>query len=652
MLRIIGEDVLSAVLRGEASSGVATIFPEHRTLVTIPGIHDDQRRAMLDQFDRAWATEGKAPLTDADVERILLDSVSLFVYPGMIAIRPDPTRMDQAYLADELLRERLPKSRIRFLDVADARVRHEIFRRGEAWRINPLPVTPDQIVQHIVKAQVAVGGERIYYYNAARGTRYLTASRFQSLAKLSDASFRSHILEIGQLLDARNDRFARELDLFPTDVFELDAALLRDRAQHASDIDLRLMHADLSARFLMSVPPELREDEPGNRVWRERMHAQLTDNRGDVLTETAMMGLAPEFYRQILWLPGARISDGELIFDSELDSPSDSPAGAVPDTDIIADSDRTVRSLICNILQENGHLEYVNIGRVVSSLCQRTPDGGRREVYVAHFRREGDKGDQLQIIRLQKWGVRERLNQNADIVRAIWDSEEYTDYILDRRLGCRQLGMNLPPTIHVRKFAESYTDRPGLTPGNKIWTTYFQRPYVDGIASDKIPTVRLANDGYASALADLLGEAAASNLIVGRTERNGHVIFDDGDEMIVEGPTGLPERVIVSDHTGTFENHHPDGFRMMARAYARSIISRAPYINRPRDFGDRFLAALERAYDKERDEYLRRRTAYRALFRHRPLTDADCFHARWLHVLDRLEAQTGHQLAGMIRDCL
>ena len=49
---------------------------------------------------------------------------------------------------------------------------------------------------------------------------------------------------------------------------------------------------------------------------------------------------------------------------------------------------------------------------------------------------------------MQKWGIREHLDEGKRLLDAIIQSEEYTEYILDRRLGCRQLGMNLPAADH------------------------------------------------------------------------------------------------------------------------------------------------------------------------------------------------------------
>ena len=60
---------------------------------------------------------------------------------------------------------------------------------------------------------------------------------------------------------------------------------------------------------------------------------------------------------------------------------------------------------------------------------------------------------------------------------------------------------------------------------------------------------------FAIRLAGLLGEAAAPNLIVGCRLSNGEALFDRGDEVIGFDFRGLPSRLYVADHTGTFSDY-------------------------------------------------------------------------------------------------
>jgi len=291
-----------------------------------------------------------------------------------------------------------------------------------------------------------------------------------------------------------------------------------------------------------------------------------------------------------------------------------------------------------------------NIGRLVHSLSLRAaPTSGRREVYLEHFREAGAAQDTLQIIRMQKWGVREHLDEGKDLLRAMIESEEYTDFIMDRRLGCRQLGMNLPPRILVRRVAERYDGTQKAARGITIRSPYFQREYVGGLASDKIPASKLRDPRYALALARLLGQAAAPNLVVGRTVEDGstEAVFDTGDEMILVDGNGHPDRIVIADHAGTF-NHFTHPLEIFAAAYAAPVVSRASKVPDPAAFAGVYLAALGERLTAIQDECRQRRTAFLALFQNSkqgPKTFAD----RWAKVLDRIDRTDVPALVARIR---
>ena len=73
--------------------------------------------------------------------------------------------------------------------------------------------------------------------------------------------------------------------------------------------------------------------------------------------------------------------------------------------------DEKCREFIFNFVREFGDLEYVNIGRVVGSLSQRGKTPGRRDVYIAQVKQQGIKDEIVKIIRMQKWGIREHLDE-------------------------------------------------------------------------------------------------------------------------------------------------------------------------------------------------------------------------------------------------
>jgi len=163
----------------------------------------------------------------------------------------------------------------------------------------------------------------------------------------------------------------------------------------------------------------------------------------------------------------------------------------------------------------------------------------------------------VRFIRFQKWGIRERLDEGKSLLQAMLESEEYTDYVLDRRLGVLQLGMNVPAGLSLQRTRDRYTGNNSEVAGRLIPALYFERDYLHGLATDKLPLAKYLKASYADRLAWLLGRAAAANMITGRAlEGTKEVLFDDGDEVIIESATtGLPDRLVVADPSGAFSDY-------------------------------------------------------------------------------------------------
>jgi hypothetical protein len=152
-------------------------------------------------------------------------------------------------------------------------------------------------------------------------------------------------------------------------------------------------------------------------------------------------------------------------------------------------------------------------------------------------------------------------------------------------------------------------------------------------------------------LAALLGEAAAPNLIVGSTDRAGAPVFDEGDEVVCFDAQGLPVRILVSDHTGTFMDF-TSSFSRLAPAYALPVNSRAAWLPDARAFAEAYLAAFTSRFAYIQSEYNRHRRGFRALFRYRPRDEKGSFAYRWERILDRLEAADPAAVEADIRNHL
>lgn len=633
MIRFIGEPFIrwSETHQPVWATRIATAFPRAGVIVTAPGIHATQRFLYTNEIEQERALQGLGPLSDPERMSIWLEAVDLLVEGDAILIRPDPSAMGLAFAADEMLQELVSRKRIKFLFARDARVREAINRRGEAWRIQPLPRSLEEMRKLIQTSRVAVGGEPIYYYCPVRGTRILTCAQFAGLALMSDEALRLHMEEIATLAASRNNRGWPELALFMTD--DLGAGELVGPGPGAMDaIALRQAHAEACQRFAAATPAQFQQDDLDSGVWRNGMYRTLIAQDDDTTADEDLLGLGDEYFMQIQWLPGARVEDEELIFDTASDD---------------GDSEAIAHALICNLMREYDGIEFVNMGHIIRSLSRRVPPGGRREVYIAYFRPRGARRDELHVIRFHKWGVRERLDEGKPMLQAMRESEEYTDYILDRRLACRQLGMKLAARAWGRKIQERYKGSQRGLIGQVIWTPYVEREYIPGIASDKAPRAKLKNATYAQQLAMALGRAAAPNLIVGRANPTGKVIFDDGDELLTEDAPGRMGDVVVADPTGSFTNFEKE-LDHDAPAYAAPIRDRLPFLTDGDAFTQAYTNALIDRFEHIQKSYRRSRAAFDALFSHRWRDPAGNLAHRWAKVLARLDRSDPKTLARII----
>lgn len=643
-LRIIGEHPLEQAAPGTMQVRIGTIFPKAGCLVTLPGIHATQRMAYIQDLNHQRQQAGQTLLTDEEEANEWAQSVDLIMEGKHILIRPDPDNMPLAFEADELLQELVSKQKIRFLMLSDVRVRQAIKERGECWRINPLPQSAAEMTQMIRDARTTVGAAVFYYYNHITGTKHLTFQEFARLDALPPSELAAALQEIRDLLQRHNRLYNPEVDFFGAVDFQL-GEMSEENLTQSTPEHVRRRYLDALARLRAVVPPDLQEDQPDNLVWRNQMFAALVGKRDQSPPEEILLGLSPEFFMQIEWVPGGRIVHGELIFDSIFDEFEAQP----DDPELRSLCDDRAKGFIFNLLREFTDIEYINVGRVVTSLSRRGVFSGRRGVFIVEMKRRGAIHPIVRILRMQKWGIWEHLDENKDLCWSIMEAEDYTEYILDRRLGCRQLGMNLPTQMSTRKIVERYHGSNGAYYGRLIWATYFEREYVRGVASDKIPPSRYANPEYCRRLANLMGCAAASNIIVGRmTVDTQMVLFDDGDEIIIENENGLPGDLIVADHTGTFTDFKTE-LAQFAADYAKPIAHRLPQLAAPAEFADIYLASFQARFTEIQEEFRKRRRAFLSLFKLLHRDEPGGFGFRWEHVLARLDRTDAAGLAAAIR---
>ncbi len=647
-VEIIGPHPFDRDAQGRQRARIGTLFLDPPAVYTqLPGVHALQRMHFAAWLNTRRAEVNQPPLTTEEEQHLFDHSVDLFFEPDQIVIRPDPDRMDLAFAADELLQSLASKRQIVFLSVADARVREAIKRRGECWRLSAIPKEREAKRALVFGSRVAIHGLPIYFYNRLTGTRWLTCQDFEELGALEPPALAQHLQEIADHTLQRNRLGRLEVDFFGADLRRIGPRPFAGIAfAELAPEELQAKFAELKALFASAVHDAFRKNDCHNHAWCDRMLSTLFLEGNETQSEQVLAGLSPEFFMQIEWLAGGRFEEGEFLFDPVFDEAEQRPDDAA----LQRLCDPRAKGIIFNLIREYGDLEYVNVGCVPESLSLERPQKrGRRGVYLAELKSRSQREPIKRFIRLQKWGVWEHLDEGKDLLQSIEESEEYTDYWLDRRLGCGQLGMNLPSRVMMRRLSETYGGAYDRYRGQAIRTTYFERDYLAGVATDKLPAEKYSQPGYAAALARLLGRAAASSLIVGRAlELGAQPVFDDGDEVVREGADGLPWEILVGDHSGAF-GEYQQPLESFAEHYARPVNKRAKFVPDAREFAELYLQAFREQFLHVQGDYRKRRRAFDTLFKHCKCDPRGSFGYRWKSVLARLDQTSVDRLMEALR---
>ncbi len=648
-LELIGPHPFARDEQGRQISRIGTLFPAYGTLWTqLPGVHALQRLGFVERVNRDRAGKGLAALSLEEEERLAAESVDLVFEAEAIVIRPDPEHMDLAIAGDELLQSLVSKRQVKFLSVADRRVREVLRHRGECWRLSSIPKTREGKERLVFGSKVDIHGLPIYFYNRLTGTRWLTCQEFENLGKLDNAGLARHLQEIADHSLLRNRLGRPEVDFFAADLRRFGARQFAGAVyEQLPPEQLRAKFEELRAHYRSAVHEAFRTDDCHNKAWCERILATLFLEGNEAQTEQILSGLSPEFFLQIEWLPGGRFEEGEFLFDPIFDEAAAHPE----DAELQRLCDPRAKGIIFNLIREYGDLDYVNVGCVPESLSiERPQKQGRRGVYLAEFHSRAERATIRRFMRLQKWGVWEHLDEGKDLLQAVKESDDYTDYWLDRRLGCRQLGMNLTRRVAMRRLSEIYQGANARYRGEMIRTIYFEREYLAGIATDKLPMEKYLRPGYGAKLAVLLGRAAASSMIVGRALESGkRPVFDDGDEVVRESEDGLPAEIMVGDHSGAFGEYHLP-LETFAAHYARPVNMRDTVIPDAARFATAYLEAFREQFLHIQGDYRKRRRAFDTLFKHCKYDSAGSFAYRWECVLRRLDQTNPYALVEAIRE--
>ena len=533
-VEILGPDFFARDESGQLLSPIAVIFPRLLLLVTGRGIHAELIGTAEAYLRARHRQNEQGDLTAEEEYELYENVVPLMVRDSTVLIRSFPDDMARVFAADELLQRLLPKASIQFTGIHIATVREQLRRRGESWRISPAPRSSKEIYHYIRTCRVHVNTNATYYQNAQSGERFLTYEEFRRIRPLLRKAPQKALLrlkEIHHLSQLVNDQGVPELSFFLPAETRLTTrplgdliALLQEPATRQNLDRAEALFDFFALSYAVAAGDELTVDGEKHTTWQTTMYCRLYDLSEKILEEW-MLRLSPEFHLNVRWLPGAHLRESEVLFEATVEP--------------------KVRSLINYFVTTWPDIVSINVGRVEASLTERDVTEEEREVYLVVLGLPECK-EEIRLLRMIKWDVIHRLKQGFPLSQAIRDTVSYRDYILDRLKAVAALEIPIL-TYSAIQFEEE------LQGVGEVPIFFFDRSYIAGMVTDKIPLPYYAKSGFIVRLARLLGIAAAASMVLGRaSHRTGELFFDDGDEVIQLNEERLPERLVISETTGSF----------------------------------------------------------------------------------------------------
>ncbi len=508
------------------------VFPALGSMIIGRGLHITLAMDFIEQYQRHSGKE----LDECAQQEIFADLVALVSRGEHVMVRSIPDDMERCFRAAGLLRQVVPAEMIRFTGRRDPKVREAFKLRGESWKMSPRYFTVEEIIEQIRLSTVRVGTANRYYYKIESGGRLITPQKFAAISDVIDdrEQFGERVREVVDLYNRRNGNYVRELDFFAAAEDVIDFSLFEALAGYLQRCrkwgkrqraHARRLFDAANENFRAAVPPELHYDDPGNPAWRNEMYAELSEIPP---TEESILGISEEFNMNIRWLPGCSIVDGVVTKDEHIED--------------------AVSQLIDDFIRCYGPLEYLNLGRLMRSQSNKRAAGSYREVFIAVLRQRGEQDEQIRILRKVFRGVLYFLNRGHELKSAKKLAAGYLEYTFDRREILSLLGADTPVVSYLTRDE----DLPGI---GAVPVIYFNRPYIQGLATDKISYNYYSHEGFVDAQAALLGSEAALNIFIGRCESDsGVVFFGDGDELLQfkGGDPMTPTSIVLADFTGTF----------------------------------------------------------------------------------------------------
>ncbi|MFA7173583.1 MAG: hypothetical protein WC340_09240 [Kiritimatiellia bacterium] len=480
-----------------------------------------------------WSTRA----VDAAIRHHLI--TRLFVYAnvveGKIALSQREAELVQVVEADAWLQSLgFRENEVFFSDRNSATL--DVYRRqGQEWRVKPLAWNNKEMLAALNFSR-AVINSKLKYYHSSHGVHFLSYAGFQRLLELVDSNYVALVAALKELVFVyhgqrnSNMRTVKINTHHEIELFGLKIGVAEKFIIPALEALLNLVIQNKSATQEIKI----KLDQVADTFKQLLEHPDLADESSDEFIETMYLHLSGAIYQ-------IHSSSVSTAFDARRTAlPGATFRGNHPDFHVGAD--QRTKELIENLgqlLSNDEQVEYANVYELRENTSIASGAAGTREIVYKTNRRP-----------LLTSMIEKRLARHTP---------GYGNYVLARVQAFKALGINLGEyRLLTRQENRS---------GRK--TNYFLRNRCPGEPLDYIKPCRLSSDGLlseasgvdhdvAAAIASLLGNAAAQNLImkkyIAATKScrfgEGKEIFDKGYNVM----TGkeMPKNVMICSMRGTF----------------------------------------------------------------------------------------------------
>ncbi|MDD2598887.1 MAG: hypothetical protein PHO37_06660 [Kiritimatiellae bacterium] len=412
----------------------------------------------------------------------------------------------------------------------------EIYRRqGQEWRVKPLAWNSKEMLTALNFSR-AIINSKLKYYHSSYGVHFLPYAEFQRLLKLVDSDYAALVAVLKELVFVyqgqrrSNMRTVKinahhEIELFGLKIGAAERFIIPE----LEDL-LALVLQNKSATKEIKV----KLYEVADTFKQLLEHPELADESSDEFIETMYLHLSGAIYQ-------IHSSSVSTAFDARRTAlPGATFRGNRPDFHVGAD--QRTKELIENLgqlLSNDEQVEYANVYELRENTSTASGAAGTREIVYKTNRRP-----------LLTSMIEKRLARHTP---------GYGNYVLARVQAFKALGINLGEYRLLTRL-----DNKG---GRKV--NYFLRNRCPGEPLGYIKPRRLSSGGLitgdrsidsdvAAAIASLLGNAAAQNLIMKKyLSATKSCRFGEGKEIFDKGynvTTGkeMPKSVMICSMRGTF----------------------------------------------------------------------------------------------------